>query len=125
MQDEAAHSRSNSILYRHCIHSLHQKAAEQRQKRVHLMGPRGCGKSIALASLVDWARSQGWLVSAPLTRARYRVQQMQTAEVWRQPGVGFCFAVAVKRFTGLSAVKHSHGRRTQCSCVSGQTDGFF
>ena len=63
LQDETAYSQSNQILYRQCIYSLHQKAARQRQKRVYLTGPRGCGKSIALASLVDWARSQGWLVS--------------------------------------------------------------
>lgn len=63
VQDETAYSHSNEILYRGCIHSLHQKAARQQQKRVYLTGPRGCGKSIALVSLVDWARSQGWLVS--------------------------------------------------------------
>ncbi|KAL3151146.1 hypothetical protein ABBQ38_013010 [Trebouxia sp. C0009 RCD-2024] len=62
LQDEAAYAKSNLILYRDCIHSLHKKAAEQRHKRVHLTGPRGCGKSIALVSLVDWARSHGWLV---------------------------------------------------------------
>ena len=62
VQDETAYSHSNQILYRQCIHSLHQKAARQQQKRVYLTGPRGCGKSIALTSLVDWARSQGWLV---------------------------------------------------------------
>ena len=65
MQDEMAYSGSSQILYRQCIHSLHQKAAkrQKRQRRVYLTGPRGCGKTIALTSLVDWARSQGWLVS--------------------------------------------------------------
>lgn len=32
------------------------------QKKIVLDGPRSCGKSIALAMLVHWARSEGWLV---------------------------------------------------------------
>lgn len=32
------------------------------QKQIVLDGPVGCGKSIALAMLVKWARDEGWLV---------------------------------------------------------------
>lgn len=32
------------------------------QKQIVLDGPVSCGKSIALAMLVHWAREQGWLV---------------------------------------------------------------
>lgn len=37
-------------------------AGPKAQKKVLLDGPRSCGKSIALAMLVHWARSEGWLV---------------------------------------------------------------
>lgn len=32
------------------------------RKQIVLDGPVSCGKSIALAMLVHWARSEGWLV---------------------------------------------------------------
>jgi small subunit ribosomal protein S29 len=32
------------------------------KKQIILDGPRSCGKSIALAMLVHWARTEGWLV---------------------------------------------------------------
>lgn len=32
------------------------------QKQIVLDGPVSCGKSIALAMLVNWARDEGWLV---------------------------------------------------------------
>lgn len=32
------------------------------KKQIVLDGPRSCGKSIALAMLVHWARTEGWLV---------------------------------------------------------------
>lgn len=32
------------------------------QKHIVLDGPVSCGKSIALAMLVHWARDEGWLV---------------------------------------------------------------
>ncbi|KAL3517992.1 hypothetical protein ACH5RR_020581 [Cinchona calisaya] len=34
----------------------------QTKKKIVLDGPRSCGKSIALAMLVHWARNEGWLV---------------------------------------------------------------
>ncbi|KAK9740164.1 hypothetical protein RND81_03G016400 [Saponaria officinalis] len=36
--------------------------APQVKKQIVLDGPRSCGKSIALAMLVHWARDEGWLV---------------------------------------------------------------
>ncbi|RWR78986.1 28S ribosomal protein S29, mitochondrial isoform X1 [Cinnamomum micranthum f. kanehirae] len=40
---------------------LHNKGVKVR-KQIVLDGPVSCGKSIALAMLVHWARSEGWLV---------------------------------------------------------------
>lgn len=37
-------------------------AVPQTRKKIVLDGPRSCGKSIALAMLVHWARNEGWLV---------------------------------------------------------------
>lgn len=37
-------------------------AAPKVKKQIVLDGPRSCGKSIALAMLVHWARDEGWLV---------------------------------------------------------------
>eukprot|EP00879_Flechtneria_rotunda_P024773 GHRR01026283.1.p1 GENE.GHRR01026283.1~~GHRR01026283.1.p1 ORF type:complete len:312 (+),score=113.83 GHRR01026283.1:643-1578(+) len=44
--------------------------------KVHLRGPAGAGKSIAVVQLVEWARSNGWLVlyvpsAAALTRGGF------------------------------------------------------
>ena len=63
MQDEATYTGTSLIQYRESIRLLHLKAESRSQTHVYLDGPAGCGKSIALVSLVDWARSQGWLVS--------------------------------------------------------------
>ena len=60
-----AHTKTSLIQYRDSIRRLHLKAESRSHQHLYLEGPRGCGKSIALASLVDWARSQGWLVSNP------------------------------------------------------------
>lgn len=37
-------------------------AVPQTRRKIVLDGPRSCGKSIALAMLVHWARNEGWLV---------------------------------------------------------------
>lgn len=37
-------------------------AVPQTRTKIVLDGPRSCGKSIALAMLVHWARNEGWLV---------------------------------------------------------------
>ena len=63
MQEEASYTGTSLIQYRESIRLLHLKAESRSQTHVYLDGPTGCGKSIALVSLVDWARSQGWLVS--------------------------------------------------------------
>lgn len=65
VQDELKYTGTDRILHRSCIHSLHQKAAAEERHHLYLDGPAGCGKSIAVASLVNWARTQGWLVCTP------------------------------------------------------------
>ncbi len=67
MQDEASYTGTSLIQYRESMRLLHLKAESRSQTHVYLDGPAGCGKSIALVSLVDWARSQGWLVSTGIS----------------------------------------------------------
>lgn len=62
LHEEASYTGTSLIQYRESIRLLHLKAESRSQTHVYLDGPTGCGKSIALVSLVDWARSQGWLV---------------------------------------------------------------
>ncbi len=62
VQEEASYTGTSLIQYRESMRLLHLKAESRSQTHVYLDGPAGCGKSIALVSLVDWARSQGWLV---------------------------------------------------------------
>jgi small subunit ribosomal protein S29 len=52
-------ARAPALMYRRCIHDLRQ-ALEQGAgpSRLLLDGPAGCGKSLALAALVEWARQQ-------------------------------------------------------------------
>ena len=42
------------------MHELRQALGSGAARRVLLQGPAGAGKSIALVSLVEWARAQGW-----------------------------------------------------------------
>ncbi len=63
LQEETSHTGTSLVQYRDCMRRLHLKAESRSHKQLYLDGPAGCGKSIAMASLVDWARSQGWLVS--------------------------------------------------------------
>ena len=70
MQEEASYTGTSVIQYRESIRLLHLKAESRSQTHVYLDGPAGCGKSIALVSLVDWARSQGWLVSTGIFLAQ-------------------------------------------------------
>lgn len=62
LHDETSYTRTSLIQYRESMRLLHLKAESRSQTHIYLDGPAGCGKSIALVSLVDWARSQGWLV---------------------------------------------------------------
>lgn len=41
---------------------LHFSGPIKTRKQIVLDGPVSCGKSIALAMLVQWAREEGWLV---------------------------------------------------------------
>jgi small subunit ribosomal protein S29 len=52
-------ARPPALMYRRCVHDLRQ-ALEQGSgpSRLLLDGPAGCGKSLALAALVEWARQQ-------------------------------------------------------------------
>lgn len=49
-----------SILYRPIMAALNGAVAAGQQPRLLLTGPAGCGKSLALLGLVEWARQQGW-----------------------------------------------------------------
>ncbi|XP_071737987.1 uncharacterized protein [Rutidosis leptorrhynchoides] len=44
------------------LQSFNNKGSSTVQKQIVLDGPVSCGKSIALAMLVHWARDEGWLV---------------------------------------------------------------
>jgi MoxR-like ATPase len=59
LQDEVAATRVNAIMYRKSIHTL-KELLSQHQSRLLLKGPVGTGKSLAVASLVEWARASGW-----------------------------------------------------------------
>lgn len=100
LQDETSATRSNAIMNRECLHTLRECLIHERLnlvppdpsfpspsqsttsspanglKRVLLKGPMGSGKSIALASLVETARSMGWIAlylpcAANLTKGGY------------------------------------------------------
>ena len=45
--------------------STGQQQQQQAHRQIFLRGPRSSGKSIALASLVSWARLNDWVVSMP------------------------------------------------------------
>jgi hypothetical protein len=54
---------ATALLHRDCIAELLAKAAEPRRRgrHIYLDGWTGSGKSVALFSLVNWARRNGWL----------------------------------------------------------------
>lgn len=45
---------------RHSMHELKEALRAGAGERLLLTGPAGSGKSVALVSLVEWARAQGW-----------------------------------------------------------------
>eukprot|EP00884_Botryococcus_braunii_P003732 jgi/Botrbrau1/1335/Bobra.0063s0047.2 len=62
LQEEVEYTEDNVLLYRHCMFELEQMFTPDGCKQAYLLGPRGCGKSIALATLVHNARTAGWVV---------------------------------------------------------------
>eukprot|EP00198_Chlamydomonas_reinhardtii_P014099 XP_001703436.1 hypothetical protein CHLREDRAFT_143849 [Chlamydomonas reinhardtii] len=62
LQQEMEATGRASILYRPIMAALNGAVAAGQQPRLLLTGPAGCGKSLALLGLVEWARQQGWLV---------------------------------------------------------------
>ncbi|GIL42680.1 hypothetical protein Vafri_615 [Volvox africanus] len=67
LQEETAATGRNTVMYRPVMHTLFSAVGANSQtntnhQRLLLTGPAGAGKSIALVSLVEWARQQGWLV---------------------------------------------------------------
>jgi hypothetical protein len=47
-------------MWRRSSQELLQALVSGAVPRVHLRGPQGSGKSIALVQLVEWARNNGW-----------------------------------------------------------------
>ncbi|GLI69159.1 hypothetical protein VaNZ11_013727 [Volvox africanus] len=67
LQEEMAATGRNAVMYRPVMHTLFSAVGANSQantnhQRLMLTGPAGAGKSIALLSLVEWARQQGWIV---------------------------------------------------------------
>lgn len=62
LQAELAHSKRPYIMYRECMHQLVQQMQQQPGSKLMLQGAVGSGKSMAMAGLVEWARSNGWWV---------------------------------------------------------------
>jgi small subunit ribosomal protein S29 len=62
-QDEFDVTESEMLMYRRCMHQMVSHVAQSAGSglRLWIDGPVGSGKSIALASLVGWARASGWL----------------------------------------------------------------
>ena len=63
LQDEVAASRAEAIMHRSSMQALRGlllQPSSSSPTRMLLKGPRGSGKSVALASLVEWARATGW-----------------------------------------------------------------
>ncbi len=61
LQQEEASTGVCAVMYRRSMHDLRRHMQRDKQPvQLLLRGPTGSGKSIALVSLVDWARSQGW-----------------------------------------------------------------
>ena len=50
------------VMYRGWLHGLRGEleGEEGGGRRVMLQGPAGAGKSMAVVSLVEWARAAGW-----------------------------------------------------------------
>jgi predicted secreted Zn-dependent protease len=44
--------------------ALSSSSSSKRTQPIHLQGPTGAGKSIAVVQLVEWARNNGWWVEA-------------------------------------------------------------
>lgn len=60
LQAEFKSSGSSHLMYRRCMHEISEAVASGDVPHILLRGPAGCGKSIALVALVEWARAQGW-----------------------------------------------------------------
>lgn len=60
LQQELEATGSYSVMYRPAMHALFEAVLSREHPRILLTGPAGSGKSIALVSLVEWARQQGW-----------------------------------------------------------------
>lgn len=62
LQAEFNLTRSSSLMWRRATHELQAALSSGVVPRVYLQGPAGSGKSIAVAQMVEWARSSGWCV---------------------------------------------------------------
>eukprot|EP00878_Enallax_costatus_P017811 GHUV01018716.1.p1 GENE.GHUV01018716.1~~GHUV01018716.1.p1 ORF type:complete len:371 (+),score=129.58 GHUV01018716.1:159-1271(+) len=61
LQAEFSSTHSSSLMWRRSTQELAQVLDSAAVPQVHLKGPAGSGKSIAVVQLVEWARSNGWL----------------------------------------------------------------
>lgn len=60
LQAELALTHSSSLMWRRSTQALVDTLSSGGARALHLQGPAGCGKSVALVQLVEWARSSGW-----------------------------------------------------------------
>ncbi|KAI3428497.1 hypothetical protein D9Q98_007321 [Chlorella vulgaris] len=61
VQAEWEFSGQRSLMARECMHKLARRVQDNPRRHLYLDGWTGSGKSVALYSLVAWARAQGWL----------------------------------------------------------------
>jgi hypothetical protein len=60
VQDELSATKTTSLMYRKSIHHLRSFVQDHQGSRLLLKGPSGSGKSLGIASIVEWARASGW-----------------------------------------------------------------
>ncbi|GAX75551.1 hypothetical protein CEUSTIGMA_g2994.t1 [Chlamydomonas eustigma] len=78
-----------AVMYRNCMKDLRNAIRSQQEEgrgsQVLLKGPPGTGKSVALASLVEWARASGWIAmyipsATELTRGGYFLRRESSGQ---------------------------------------------
>lgn len=98
VQAEWEFSGRRSLMARECMQQLAAVVQERTRRQLYLDGWAGSGKSVALYSLVAWARAQGWLaLYLPSAFSLVQSECVGRACVWPCAQAGVCVRTSVSR----------------------------